>query len=426
MRNKSVTWSLVITLLISTLFMAAGPLTRSSAAGGPNLALNKTITASGQSQNYTPDNVKDSNQNTYWESANDAFPQWIQVDLGTLTSIDQLVLKLPASWETRTQTLAVQGSTNGSTFTDIVASAAYVFNPAVGNNSVTVNFNAASTRYVRLLFSTNTAWPAGQLSELEIYGTSTPTSAPTASPTASPVPAGTYEAEAAALSGGAQVNTDHAGYSGTGFVDNYLAQGPATTFTVNVPAAGTRNVTLKYANASGSDKTISIYVNGVKQRQTTLPNLANWDTWSTKAEALPLNAGSNSIAYKYDAGDTGNVNLDLITVASAIIATPVPTSTVAPTTAPTPTPVTTPAPTATVAPTSSPTPAPTATPVPTPTVSPGGTSPLVRRSAPPPARRISLPRMRTTITRQLTGKAAGIQAPLRSTLEPIIRSLRLC
>lgn len=372
MRNKSVTWSLVITLLISTLFMAAGPLTRSSAAGGPNLVLNKTITASGQSQNYTPDNVKDSNQNTYWESANDAFPQWIQVDLGTLISIDQLVLKLPASWETRTQTLAVQGSMNGSAFTDIVASAAYVFNPAVANNSVTVNFNAASTRYVRLLFSANTAWPAGQLSELEIYGTSTPTSAPTASPTASPVPAGTYEAEAAALSGGAQVNTDHAGYSGTGFVDNYLAQGPATTFSVNVPAAGTRNVTLKYANASGSDKTISIYVNGVKQRQTTLPNLANWDTWSTKAEALPLNAGSNSIAYKYDAGDTGNVNLDLITVAAAIIATPAPSPTAAPTTAPTPTPVATPAPTATVAPTSAPTPAPTATPVPTPTVSPGG------------------------------------------------------
>ncbi|MEK4007023.1 discoidin domain-containing protein [Paenibacillus sp. FSL H3-0333] len=374
MRNKYVTWSLVVTLLISTLFMAAGPLTRSSAAGGPNLALNKTITASGQSQNYTPDNVKDSNQNTYWESANDAFPGWIQVDLGALTSIDQLVLKLPVIWEARTQTLAVQGSTNGSTFTDIVASAAYVFNPTVGNNSVTVSFTAASTRYVRLLFSANTAWPAGQLSELEIYGASIPTSVPTAGPTASPVPEGTYEAENATLSGGAKVNTDHAGYSGTGFVDNYLTQGPATTFSVNVPAAGTRNVTLKYANASGSDKTISIYVNGVKQRQTTLPNLANWDTWSTKAEALPLNAGSNSIAYKYDAGDTGNVNLDLITVASAIIATPVPTSTVAPTTAPTPTPtpVTTPAPTATVAPTSAPTPAPTATPVPTPTVSPGG------------------------------------------------------
>ncbi|OMG01070.1 discoidin domain-containing protein [Paenibacillus sp. FSL R7-0337] len=380
MRNKYVTWSLVVTLLISTLFMAAGPLTRSSAAGGTNLVLNKTITASGQSQNYTPDNIKDSNQGTYWESTNNAFPQWIQVDLGTLTSIDQLVLKLPVSWETRTQTLAVQGSTNGTSFTDIAGASAYEFNPSVAGNTVTINFTAVSTRYVRLLFSANTAWPAGQLSELEIYGASSPTPAPTAGPTASPVPAGTYEAEAAALSGGAQVNTDHAGYSGTGFVDNYLAQGPATTFTVNVPAAGTRNVTLKYANASGSDKTISIYVNGVKQRQTTLPNLTNWDTWSTKTEALPLNAGSNSIAYKYDAGDTGNVNLDLITVASAIIATPAPS----PTTTPTPVPTATPIPTNTAVPTSTPassatptpvpttSPTPTVTPTPTATASPGG------------------------------------------------------
>ncbi|MEI2393940.1 galactose-binding domain-containing protein [Paenibacillus phytohabitans] len=380
MRNKYVVWSLVVTLLISTLFMAAGPLTHSSAAGGQNLTLNKTITSSGQSQTYTPDNVKDSNQSTYWESTNDAFPQWIQVDLGALTSIDQLVLKIPAGWETRTQTLAVQGSTNGSTFTDIVASAAYVFNPSAAGNSVTINFAAASTRYVRLLVTANTGWPAAQFSELEIYGSSSPTATPAVTPTATPVPAGTYEAESAALSGGAKVNTDHAGYSGTGFVDGYLTQGPATTFTVSVAAAGSRNVTLKYANASGSDKTLSIYVNGVKIRQSTLPNLANWDTWSTKAELLTLNSGSNTIAYKYDAGDTGNVNLDQIVVAAAVTATPTPSPTIAPTTAPSPTPVptatvaptstTTPAPTATPVPTASPTP--TATPVPTPTASPGG------------------------------------------------------
>lgn len=355
MRNKYTVWSLIVTLIISTLFMAAGPLTRSSAAGGPNLTLNKTITSSGQSQNYTPDNVKDSNQSTYWESANSAFPQWIQVDLGSLTSIDQLVLKLPASWETRTQTLAVQGSTNGSNYTDIVGSAAYEFNPGVAGNSVTIDFAAANTRYVRLLFSANTGWPAGQLSELEIYGSSSPT----ATPAASPLPAGTYEAEAAALSGGARVNTDHTGFSGTGFVDNYLAQGPATTFTVNVTAAGSRNVTLRYANATGSSMTVSIYVNGVKLRQTSLPNLANWDTWGTKAEVLPLNAGSNTIAYKYDAGDTGNVNLDLITVADTVTATPTPVPTASPTAAPTATPVQTA------------TPAPTATPVPTATASPG-------------------------------------------------------
>ncbi|WNS45355.1 discoidin domain-containing protein [Paenibacillus sp. MMS20-IR301] len=370
MRNKYVIWSLVVTLLFSTLFLAAGPLNFTFAAGGQNLTPGKTITSSGQSQTYSPDNVKDGNQDTYWESTNNAWPQWIQVDLGSLTAIDQLVLKLPSGWETRTQTLAVQGSTNGTTFTDIVASANYVFNPPVNGNSVTVNFAAVSTRYVRLSFTANTGWPAAQLAELEIYGSASATPAPTATP----VPAGTYEAEAAALSGGAKVNTDHTGYSGAGFVDGYLNQGPATTFTVNVTAAGTRNVTLKYANASGSDKTLSIYVNGTKIRQTVLPNLANWDTWSTKTESLVLNAGSNTIAYKYDSGDTGNVNLDLIIAAEGVNATPTPSPSATPAVTPSPTPVSTPTPVVTPSPTPVPTPTvtPSPTPVPTATVSPGG------------------------------------------------------
>ncbi|WP_379127241.1 discoidin domain-containing protein [Paenibacillus sp. sgz500958] len=188
MRNKYFVWSLVVTMLITSLFLAAGPLGPVSAAGGPNLTLGKTITSSGQSQTYEPNNVKDNNQATYWESTNNAFPQWIQVDLGANTSIDQIVLKLPAGWGSRTQTLAVQSSTNGSTFTNIVGSANYVFDPAVSGNSVIINFTATSTRYVRLNVTANTGWPAAQLSEFEIYGaaTATPTPTPTVTPTPTP------------------------------------------------------------------------------------------------------------------------------------------------------------------------------------------------------------------------------------------------
>lgn len=188
MRNKYVVWSLITAMLISSLYLAAGTFGNVFAAGGPNLTLGKTITASGQSQTYEPNNVKDGNQGTYWESTNSAFPQWIQVDLGANTSIDQIVLKLPSAWEPRTQTLAVQGSTDGSSFTNIVGSAAYVFNPSVGGNTATINFSAASTRYVRLNVTANTGWPAAQFSEIEIYGTAaaTPTPVPTATPTATP------------------------------------------------------------------------------------------------------------------------------------------------------------------------------------------------------------------------------------------------
>ncbi|WP_250212723.1 galactose-binding domain-containing protein [Acrocarpospora catenulata] len=136
---------------------------------GANLAAGKAMSSSSVAQSYVAGNANDGNQGTYWESVNNVFPQWLQVDLGAATQIGRVVLKLPASgWATRTQTLAVQGSANGSTFTDLVGSAGYVFNPANGN-TVTINFAAVSTRYVRLNITANTGWAAGQISEFEVY-----------------------------------------------------------------------------------------------------------------------------------------------------------------------------------------------------------------------------------------------------------------
>jgi hypothetical protein len=138
--------------------------------GSTNLALNQLASASAYIQTYTPGNATDGNTSTYWESANNAFPQWLQVDLGATKSFSRIVLDLPpaSSWSTRTQTLSVQGSTGGSTFTTIVGSAGYTFNPSAGN-TVTITFNAASARYVRLNFTANTGWPAGQVSEFQVW-----------------------------------------------------------------------------------------------------------------------------------------------------------------------------------------------------------------------------------------------------------------
>ena len=135
-----------------------------------NLAAGKPASASGHTQNYVAGNVVDGNSSSYWESPNNAFPQWVQVDLGASYAVSRVVLKLPpaAAWQTRTQTLSIQGSTNGSSFTTLSASAGRVFNPATGN-TVTVTFGSSSVRYVRVNVTANTGWPAGQLSELEVY-----------------------------------------------------------------------------------------------------------------------------------------------------------------------------------------------------------------------------------------------------------------
>lgn len=131
-------------------------------------------------------------------------------------------------------------------------------------------------------------------------------------------PAGTYEAESAALAGGATVMTDHCCYTGTGFVAGYGTVGAATTFNVTASSAGAYDVGLRYSNGPYpfvGNKTVSVYVNGAKIRQITLASTTDWETWATKTESLNLNAGTNTISYRYDQGDTGYINLDFITVA---------------------------------------------------------------------------------------------------------------
>ncbi|MGW6276681.1 CARDB domain-containing protein [Kribbella sp. NPDC055071] len=153
-------------LLLVLAVIAVGLLPgHATAAVTANLA--KTLTASSSLGAYPSGNAGDGNQNTYWESNNNAFPQWIQADFGAANDVNQVTLKLPSGWGARSQTITVQGSTNGSTFSTLVASTAYSFS---GTNTVTINFTTTSARYVRLTFTANTGWPAAQLSEFELAG----------------------------------------------------------------------------------------------------------------------------------------------------------------------------------------------------------------------------------------------------------------
>src|SRR5262249_41630391 len=115
-------------------------------------------------------------------SANNAFPQWLQVDLGTAYSVGKVTLKLPpqSAWGTRTQTLSVLASTNGSTFSTVVGSATYTFTSPT--NVVNITVPATSARYVRVNFTANSGWPAGQASEFEVSPSGgTPPNSPTLS-----------------------------------------------------------------------------------------------------------------------------------------------------------------------------------------------------------------------------------------------------
>ena len=83
-----------------------------------DLALNMPVTASSYTQVYIPSNAVDGNTSTYWEANNGAWPSTITVNLRSVQTLGSITVDLPPStaWSTRTQTLSVLGSTNGTSF----------------------------------------------------------------------------------------------------------------------------------------------------------------------------------------------------------------------------------------------------------------------------------------------------------------------
>ncbi|MEV0096849.1 discoidin domain-containing protein [Streptomyces sp. NPDC050738] len=137
---------------------------------GADLALGRPTSESSHTQVYGSSNAVDGDPNTYWESGNNAFPQWLQVDLGLAIAVKRMVLKLPpaTAWNTRTQTLSVQAGPSNPPTAQLPASD-YTFSPS-SDNTVTITLpSTVSARFIRLTFTANTGWPAGQLSALEVY-----------------------------------------------------------------------------------------------------------------------------------------------------------------------------------------------------------------------------------------------------------------
>src|SRR5580693_478073 len=137
-----------------------------------DLALNAAVTASSYTQTYVPANAVDGNTSTYWEATNGAWPSTITVNLGSSQTLGSITVDLPPSsaWSTRTPTLSVLGSTNGTSFSTLVASATYTWNPSTGN-TVTIPLPSGTTdQYVQLSYTANNVQNGAQASEILIFG----------------------------------------------------------------------------------------------------------------------------------------------------------------------------------------------------------------------------------------------------------------
>jgi glucose/arabinose dehydrogenase len=133
------------------------------------------------------------------------------------------------------------------------------------------------------------------------------------------VPAGAAPTRVEAEGGTCQgtIDSNHTGFSGTGFCNLTNAVGSFAEFTVNAANAGNATVILRFANGTTADRPMDISVNGsMAAPATSFATTGSWDTWQSKTLTLALNAGNNTIRTTSSTAD-GGPNIDFIDVDTA-------------------------------------------------------------------------------------------------------------
>jgi hypothetical protein len=176
------------------------------------------------------------------------------------------------------------------------------------DNGVTVVIFSGSSWVVNGTNSTlNTNAQAMVQKALDSLGTGTATPPPT------PPTGSTFEAETGTLSAGGTFDSNHLGFTGTGFANTANAVGAYLDIPVTAAAAGTKTLTFRYSDGTTAARPATISVNGTSRGTLNFPITANWDTWATASISVPLTAGTNTIRVT---GTTagGDANIDSVTI----------------------------------------------------------------------------------------------------------------
>jgi carbohydrate binding protein with CBM6 domain len=120
-----------------------------------------------------------------------------------------------------------------------------------------------------------------------------------------------YEAEDATISQGV-VESNHAGFTGTGFVNYDNLVGSYVQWSVTASAAGPAPLTLRFANGTTANRPMDISVNGmVVASGVAFNSTGTWDTWADATLTLPLQAGANTVRATATTA-AGGPNLDYL------------------------------------------------------------------------------------------------------------------
>ncbi|GLF98312.1 glycosyl hydrolase family 28 protein [Streptomyces yaizuensis] len=105
-----------------------------------------------------------------------------------------------------------------------------------------------------------------------------------------------HEAENATYTAGSTVDSNHTGFSGTGFVNTPNAVGTYVEWTVTATTAGAAALALGYANGTTTDRPMDLTVNGTTVATgVPFPATGAWTTWRTVTVPAALLAGTNTV-----------------------------------------------------------------------------------------------------------------------------------
>ncbi|GAA2353995.1 discoidin domain-containing protein [Nonomuraea africana] len=294
-------------LLLSLLLVAGllvGPATSSTASSSASATAAESLLSQGRPA--TASSVEDATLGaanafdgdltaTRWASAEGHDPEWLQVDLGAVTPLTRIKLTWEAAYGRAYQ---IQASSDGAAWTTLYSTSS----GDGGTDDLTVS---GSGRYVRVYGTARGTSYGYSLYEMQVYGEG-----------GGGNPGGPdYQAEDATLSQ-ASVASNHAGFTGSGFVDYVNTVGGYVEWTVTAATAGAHTLTFRYANGTTANRPLAVAVNGAAAVSRDFPGTGAWSTWADVSLTATLNAGANTVRATATAA-SGGPNLDRLTVGPA-------------------------------------------------------------------------------------------------------------
>ncbi|MBO9700112.1 MAG: rhamnogalacturonan lyase [Sporocytophaga sp.] len=131
-----------------------------------------------------------------------------------------------------------------------------------------------------------------------------------------PVASFKLQGESACSVDGVSNENTNTGFNGTGYANVNNVIGSKATWAISATAAGNISLTIRFANGTTANRTMSLSVNGVTQiASVSFAGTGAWTTWNTAVVQVPVSQGNNLITLT-SLTENGGPNIDELTFAS--------------------------------------------------------------------------------------------------------------